>query len=508
VEYEVRNTGPTSITSSVLYLLQIAPDNSSTTTLLSSTTQNEALLPGAIIPDGQGGVLATWTISPVNPPVPQYPYQAVDIVAGVVGTPYNLPFSPTTVSFGRSPTLVLGENGVAFATNGTDTVNGPVVASFNVTSGAPNWSYQAGSSSTLSIMAAISDGSLAVNDSQNGVVQIGTTGSTSQVTGVLGSVAQYSWGGNWNVQGSQSASEVMLPLNVDPDDIWATPNGNASQNGSPDALCGCDLQTTSTTVPAPQLGAAEANGTALVQPAAIASCPVICSLPSPVAPATSCTTIVGSGPTYLILIGDPGLYPHNTNYGFPLAAQQNANNLQANGNNVIVCRVSSATDFNNALTKNGFIGGGIIYFGHSGPYLYCSNPNVQLSILAIGQAIGGDTNLSYGNSNEICPSGCSNILGSNITLAINGCRAGVVVAGNPSDVTGITTTPIAKILARQLRIKVTAYMVPTYFSLNNAANATSTNWRGEPNPLPASTPMYLIPEGPPGNKKPPAAFLP
>ena len=123
--------------------------------------------------------MATWTISPSNPPVPQYPYQAVDVVAGVVGTPYNLPFSPQTVSFGKSPTLVLGKNGTAFATNSADTVNGPVVASFNVTSGAPTWSYQAGPSSTLSIMAVISDGSLAVNDSQNGVIQIGTNGSAS-----------------------------------------------------------------------------------------------------------------------------------------------------------------------------------------------------------------------------------------------------------------------------------------------------------------------------------------
>lgn len=180
--------------------------------------------------------------------------------------------------------------------------------------------------------------------------------------------------------------------------------------------------------------------------------------------------------------------------------------LQAQGNKVIGCRVSSATDFNNALATNGFIGGGITYYGHSGPYLYSSNPNIVLSILAIGQAAGGDTNLSYLNINEICPSGCSSILGSNITLAINGCRAGVVVAGNPSDATGISTTPIAKVLARQLQIKVTGYMVGTYFSLNSAANATSKNWLGEPNPLPTSTPMYLIPEGPPGNKPLPKPF--
>jgi hypothetical protein len=130
VEYEVRNVVNNVITSDNLYLQEIAPtDNSFPTVLLSTTTQNQALLPGPIVPDGQGGILATWTISPSNGPVPQYPYQAVDVVAGVVGTPYNLPFSPTTVKFGQSPTIVLGESGVAFATNGTDTVNGPVVAS-------------------------------------------------------------------------------------------------------------------------------------------------------------------------------------------------------------------------------------------------------------------------------------------------------------------------------------------------------------------------------------------
>jgi hypothetical protein len=206
------------------------------------------------------------------------------------------------------------------------------------------------------------------------------------------------------------------------------------------------------------------------------------------------------------LVGDPGLSTHNVGYGFDLAAQQNANDLQANGNKVIVCRVSSVKDFNKALTTNGFIGGGVIYFGHSGPYLYSSNPRIVLNILAIGQATGGDTNLSYSNINEVCPSGCGSILGSNITLAINGCRAGVPVAGNPSDSTGVSSSPIAKVLARQLNIRVTGYTVGTYFSLKNAANATSNNWAGEPNPLPTSTPMYLIPEGTHGNKKPPTAF--
>ena len=83
---------------------------------------------------------------------------------------------------------MLGESGVAFATNGTDTVNGPVSTSYNVTSGSVNWSYQAGTQSVLSIISANSDSSLAINDSQNGVIQLDTSGNATQITGTLGSV--------------------------------------------------------------------------------------------------------------------------------------------------------------------------------------------------------------------------------------------------------------------------------------------------------------------------------
>jgi Bacterial Ig-like domain (group 3)/Bacterial Ig-like domain (group 2) len=160
VEYEVRNVVNNVITSDSLYLQQIAPtDNNFPTVLLSTTTQNQALLPGPIVPDGQGGILATWTISPSSGPVPQYPYQAADVVAGVVGTPYNLPFSPTTAKFGQSPTIVLGENGTAFGagpSTATDGTNAAVsqIASFVLSSGTPNWTYQGTAGNTLSLIAA------------------------------------------------------------------------------------------------------------------------------------------------------------------------------------------------------------------------------------------------------------------------------------------------------------------------------------------------------------------
>jgi hypothetical protein len=512
VEYEVRNVVNNVVTSDSLYLLGIAPtDNSFPATLLSSTTQDQALLPGPIIPDGNGGVLPTWTISPSNPPVPQYPYQAVDVVSGVVGTPYNLPFSPKTVSFGQSPIIVLGEGGIAFATNGKDINNGPVIASFNLASGGGvNWSYQATTSSALSIMAVLSDGSLAINDSVNGVVQLGTTGTPTPVTGPLGGVAEYSWGGDWSMQGSQAAAGVALPLDVDAADIWATPSGNPSQNAAVGPLCGCLLQSTASgSAPMnlsnePSAQDQSTNETDLVvQPASVPNC-AICNLPPPVPPATSCTTLAGSGPTYLILVGDPGLPPHAVVQGFNLAAQQNANDLQSQGSKVIACRVSSVKDFNQALTTNGFIGGGVIYYGHSGPYGF--GPQEIISILAVGQATGADTNMNYSNINEICPSGCDSVLGPNVSITINGCRAAVPVSGVPNDPTGISGTPIAKVLARQIGRPVYAYRVGMYFSLHDAAHATSTNWAGEPKTLPTSLPMYLIPEGTPGNKKSPIQF--
>jgi len=178
VEYEVRTTSYGVITSDMLYIYSsvLGPY-----TLLSSTTQNEALLPGPIIPDGSGGVLATWTISPAQGAPPQYPFQVADVSSsGGVGTLYSLPFSPTTVAFGQSPTLVLGQSGVAFGTDGTDAVNGPVVASFNIASGSVNWSYQAAAGDTLSIIEATSDGGVTISDANaGGVVQLSSSGGSS-----------------------------------------------------------------------------------------------------------------------------------------------------------------------------------------------------------------------------------------------------------------------------------------------------------------------------------------
>jgi hypothetical protein len=508
-EFEYRTVVNDVITSDTLYLYH--SDNAFSPIVLSTTTQNEALLPGPILPDGNGGVMATWTISPSNPPVLQFPYQAADVTNGVVGAPYGLPFSPQSVTFQQSPALVLGENGIAFASGTTTAGDGVTqisqVASFNLTSGATNWTYQAGAGSTLSILGVLSDAGIAVNDSLNGVVRISAAGGASPVTGPLGGLPRYTWSGDWYLQGSQGTAGLTLPLDIDAAAPWATPGGNPGKQSGADSLCECELQTTTSGQQSPAANTIADNGGS-VNPLTVANCP-ICNLspPSPPTTLTSCTILPASGPTYLIVVGDSGT-DHNVHQGFNLAAQQNANDLQSRGNNVIACRISTATDLNNALKNNGHIGGGVVYYGHSGPYRYSASPEVILSILAMGNAIGGDSNLHYYNINEICPNTtCNGILDPNITFTINGCRAAKKVSGDPSDASGVTQTPIAKIIARQLNIRVTGYMVGTYFSLHSAATATSADYKGEPKNLPEALPMYLIPEGPPGNKKAPACFV-
>jgi hypothetical protein len=166
-------------------------------TVLSSTTEDTSLLPGRTIPDGQGGVLATWTVSPSNRPIPAHPYQASHVVGGIPGAPYDLPFTPRSLAAGDYPTLVLGENGTAFASGSTTTTDGTntnlsQISSFNLSTGIPNWNYQVQSPNKLSMIEATTGNGLAAkttDQSGNETVQIfnssGAQGQTqSPVSGV------------------------------------------------------------------------------------------------------------------------------------------------------------------------------------------------------------------------------------------------------------------------------------------------------------------------------------
>jgi hypothetical protein len=192
--------------------------------------------------------------------------------------------------------------------------------------------------------------------------------------------------------------------------------------------------------------------------------------------------MVGVPPTYLILVGDPGLNNspgHNYNLGdLPsLAAQQKANELnrQGTGNWVVVCRVSSVQDFNAALTEvasgeviPGQITGGVFYFGHSAIQQLVNSSNVVIeehSILAPGEGTGVDTNIGDFNVKKLQ----NTQLGPNATITLNGCNAGLrtPVFRRPS---------IAQSISLQLVIPGTpplarptfAYDVGVYFSHQDA----------------------------------------
>jgi hypothetical protein len=454
-EFEYRTIVNDVITSDTLYLFH--SDNFYGPIVLSTTTQDEALLPGPIIPDGQGGVLATWTISPSHS-VLQFPYQAADVTNGTVGTPYTLPFSPQSVTFQQSPALVLGENGVAFASANTTAADGVTqvnqVASFNLSSGATNWTYEAQPGIALTILAVLSDGSLAVNDSQNGVLQLSSNGSASPVTGPVSGVVQYSWTNRWSVQGPQGPSQLALPLEVDSASAWATPKGNASQNGSAVALCPCMSQS--------------GNSSSAALPALETSV-----VPPRLQPTSSTTT-------YLQLIGDEGL----NGPGCP----QDPTHCHDVGQRfmVIPLRVSSVQDVASALKNNGAISGSVTYYGHGAQQQ--QSDGSWLSLLAVGQGTGRDTNVSALNVTDLSNTQLSN----NTSIVLKTCHAGLppISGGGHS---------IAQLLANQLNRGVYAWKVGFFFSHNPNAMA--------PHGMPSETqPIYFFPEG--GSSIAPCAFLP
>jgi Bacterial Ig-like domain (group 2) len=263
MEYEVRQLAyPPKITSAVLYLLKVAPDNTPSTVTLSSTTDDTNLLPGRIIPDGQGGLLATWIVSPSNGLTPgSNPYQAARIVSGSPGTPYGLRFTPHTAAAGSFPDLVLGENGTAFAkgiTAATDGSNNDVdeIVSFDLNSGTPNWSYDG---SNLSIVAATAGGGLIAkttdasgNDTVIHFDSSGSLGEGSTVSAMADSIAiktadsgnvvnassdssngiQASWTGD--LFGFQSTSTAKLSASTFDWAVsaWVTTGGNPSSTSA------------------------------------------------------------------------------------------------------------------------------------------------------------------------------------------------------------------------------------------------------------------------------------
>jgi hypothetical protein len=114
-------------------------------------------VPSRVIPDGQNGLLALWmqprtvcstSLTPVT----------VSHITSSGNSRYNLPLDSNALSSAPNGPLVLGENGVAFATDSVpDTISSPAVppsvVSSDVNSGEILWTYQAPSQESVSLIA-------------------------------------------------------------------------------------------------------------------------------------------------------------------------------------------------------------------------------------------------------------------------------------------------------------------------------------------------------------------
>jgi hypothetical protein len=230
VEYFVQNDLEFFPTRGVLWLLKMAPDGSTSTTQLSSYDAGH-LWPGQVIPDGQGGILATWAIDNTFPPAAYRPYQGADVLSGVV-TPFNMPNSPQNLM--RDPNtgipldlpLVLGENGTAFVSYGSN------VTSFNLSGGSANWNYQAPSQSATSMVTLTPSNGLAVKTTDqtgtDSVIRFDATGNATSLGG-SGVDLNYTWQGVWNGITTGVFSNIALPfVPVNTVSTWALPGGSSS----------------------------------------------------------------------------------------------------------------------------------------------------------------------------------------------------------------------------------------------------------------------------------------
>ncbi len=445
-----------------------------------------------VVPDGQGGAFVPWWRDLGNFPNYQAHLSHVsgsavtDVVfplnyqntafqnSNACPLPYFRPGLPCTSDF----RVVLGENGGGFATDLQS------VVAFDTASMAPLWTHS--SAAGMDIVAATADGGVTVNDFQLGLFPLDANGNAHPISGGQPALLfSYSWSGSWfsvPSAGGSGVSALALPVAPDPANLWATPQGNPSQNGFAAPLDPSSFQSTD---------AQAANST----------CP-ICNLQPP-----NCLTMQGLQPSYLILVGDQGLNAgpgHNHNLGdlLNLSAQQKANDLnqQGLGNWVVACRVSSIQDFNAALTEvaqgeffPSQITGGVFYFGHAA---YLPDVTGKLhAVLAPGEGTGQDTNVGDFNITTL-----QNIqLGPNATVTLNGCNAG---AKTPD----YNLPSIAQLLALQLQRTVFAYDVGIYFSHQDVDHDSHFNGLDLVNghevvrKVTWGLPMYALPEGVPGHK--------
>jgi hypothetical protein len=189
--------------------MRVSPDGGVGFSGLDSSAKSGALAGGAVIPDGQGGVLATW-----------FNYSSNATTVADIGTPGGGRTIFSSFPIGIS-SMVLGDNNTAFAINGYT-----AVAAFDATTLQQKWSY-ASTGGLLSLVAATSGGGVTINDSSQGVIQLDSSGNASTPVASLQG-AQYSGNAMWlGLTGDPVASGLRGPFLLWSLSGFATPSGDA-----------------------------------------------------------------------------------------------------------------------------------------------------------------------------------------------------------------------------------------------------------------------------------------
>jgi IPT/TIG domain/Glucodextranase, domain B/Bacterial Ig-like domain (group 2) len=169
-----------------LSLMRVSPDGGVGFSSLDSSS-SRGITAGEVIPDGNGGVLASW----INA-------QNATMMANVGTSGAQATFS----TLGGLGGLVLGDNNTAFTTDGS------TVLSFDASSLAPHWTYSS-SGGSLTLVAATSGGGVTINDSQLGIIQLDSSGNAGAPAPNLQG-AQYYGNGLWlGISGDPELAEMQ-----------------------------------------------------------------------------------------------------------------------------------------------------------------------------------------------------------------------------------------------------------------------------------------------------------
>jgi hypothetical protein len=244
VEFATRHVPyPGTTVSSELWLLRLSASGSTNTLQLSSSNDSN-LFPGSLMPDGQGGVLATWTIVPPSGPTPTQPHQGAHIVSDSIVASYAMPLAPSELvtapnGLPMAPWLILGGTGGAFAVYvapAQPSGQTSTIVAFDVATGTALWSYAPGS--RIEFAGYTKPGGLRLVDDQGSHVELDSMGIVQWVlSGVGDASARPSWAGEWVGSAASNGAAMAafaLPELAFGESVWVQKSGTPSESNSSD----------------------------------------------------------------------------------------------------------------------------------------------------------------------------------------------------------------------------------------------------------------------------------